>query len=59
MAKVSIRDRVMKAEHKQRFLDWFVRSRFYESFTADEVLVPFGLLFGSSRADLRIRAPTP
>lgn len=40
MAKASIRDRLAKLEDKRRFLDWFVRSRFYETLTLEELEKP-------------------
>jgi len=37
MAKATIRKRLKRLENNRRFLDWFVQSRFYESFTAVEL----------------------
>ena|ERR1700730_13298811 len=37
MAKASIRDRLEKLENKRRFLDWFVRHRFYATLTLEEL----------------------
>ncbi len=37
MAEKSISRRVAKLEAKRRFLDWFVRMRFYESLTEQEL----------------------
>ena len=33
----SVRARLVKLENKQRFLDWFVWDRFYDSLTLDEL----------------------
>ena len=37
MAKASIRDRLAKLEDQRRFLDWFVRHRFYATLTLEEL----------------------
>jgi hypothetical protein len=37
MAMASIRSRLVRLEDKQRFLDWFVMERFYESLTFEEL----------------------
>jgi hypothetical protein len=38
MAEGSIPRRVAKLEAKRRFLDWFVRQRFYQSLTEQELM---------------------
>ena len=37
MPKASIRDRLAKLEDQRRFLDWFVRHRFYATLTLEEL----------------------
>jgi hypothetical protein len=37
MPKVTIRDRLAKLEDQRRFLDWFVRHRFYATLTLEEL----------------------
>jgi hypothetical protein len=37
MSKAPIRDRLEKLENKRRFLNWFVRDRFYATLTEDEL----------------------
>jgi len=38
MAEGSIPRRLAKLEAKRRFLDWFVRKRFYQSLTEQELM---------------------
>ena len=58
MAKHSIRKRLEQLEQQRRFLHWFVRTRFYESLTAEELTsfaktgeLPDPLLNRASRFD--------